>query len=143
LLLTEREPLYFTAVDGSKVAVTVVLCFGASVIPAALPFAVNPAPDTATFEIVMFAVPVFVSVTDWLLPPAEMPTFPKFKLVELAFSTSELPEEDEEVESTTLQTFNDPVELNAPTLLTYLLADCSERNFKFKPTVFCVEPVTT
>lgn len=49
------------------------------------PLALNPLPDAATSEIVMFVVPTSVRITPWV---AEFPTgkFPKLRLVELGVS---------------------------------------------------------
>ena len=53
--------------------------------PADIPLALKPAPETATFETVTFAVPAFVSVAVCVLL-LETLTLPKLRLVELAFT---------------------------------------------------------
>jgi hypothetical protein len=68
---------------GAKVTVRVADCAVASTVPLGMPLALNPAPATDTFEIVMFELPLFViDVVSELLVPS--PTLPNDKLVGLA-----------------------------------------------------------
>ncbi len=115
LQLMVMLPLYCPVEDGLNVALTVVVCAGLKVIPAALPLAVKPAPDTITFEMVTLEVPAFVRVR-FLVLLLETLTFPKLKLVGLAFKSNEELEEVETVDNTTLQTLRVPVELKVPKL---------------------------
>jgi len=78
-----------------------------------------------------------------IAPPAEMPTFPKFKFVALALKTKVLRDGVDDVESATSQIFNVPATLSSPTLFRCWEPDCSVRNFKLEPTVLCVEPSNT
>src|ERR1700759_4559504 len=66
LLAMISEPLELPVAAGVNQVRTVMLWPGAKVLPATLPCASKPAPDTDTFSSVTAAEPSFVSVTYWL-----------------------------------------------------------------------------
>jgi hypothetical protein len=61
--VTVTVPGNVPAAVGAKLTVNVVLCPGVSVTGGAIPEMLNPAPDSATAEIVVFTPPVFVRVS--------------------------------------------------------------------------------
>jgi hypothetical protein len=67
LLLTVSEPVAAPAVVGSKLTVRVALWFGCRVTGKLTPEALKPVPDTATPLMVSAAVPVEVSVSDFVV----------------------------------------------------------------------------
>ncbi len=77
LLATATLPVALPVADGVNVAVSVAVCPGARMSPEETPDALNPAPETATPEIVMLEFPAFVSVTD-CVPLLATFTLPKF-----------------------------------------------------------------
>jgi hypothetical protein len=79
-------PFTAPAAAGANCTVTVTDWFGVSISPEVTPLAVNPAPETLTFDIVTLALPLLVSATlsELLLPSF---TLPKLKLVVLNPST--------------------------------------------------------
>ena len=85
LLVNKTPPVRAPAVAGAKVAVPVVLCPGFRMTPLDTPVALNPAPETLTWDNVIAAVPVFdtVNVCDAVVP---ISTLPKAKLVGLSES---------------------------------------------------------
>ena len=85
LLATITLPFTAPAADGAKVTFNTAEFPAAKVRPEETPPVLTPAPDIATFEIEMVVLPVFVRVTDKMLP---LPTviFPKFRFVVLALS---------------------------------------------------------
>jgi hypothetical protein len=87
LLVTVTLPVNAPLLAGVKVAFSEAVFPGATTCPAEIPVALNPAPDTLTFEIVTFEFPLLVNVTlcALLLPTL---TLPKLKLVGLALSES-------------------------------------------------------
>jgi hypothetical protein len=85
LLFTETVPFTAPTTVGANTTDSTVVCPAVSVIGVAIPFALNPAPTTATLEIVTFPVPEFVTVTVFvLLFPTFM--FPNATLVGLTLS---------------------------------------------------------
>ena len=87
LLATETLPVTPPALDGANVAVKVAACPGAMMSPEETPVALNPAPETVTFEIVTLEFPAFVRVTLCVLLPDTL-TLPKLKDDELELSRS-------------------------------------------------------
>ena len=83
LLETVSLPVTLPAAAGVNVALIVVVCPGFRITPEA-PEALNPAPETVTFEMVMAALPAFVSVTFCELL-AETFTLPKLRADVLEF----------------------------------------------------------
>ena len=85
LLATVTLPFTAPAADGAKVTFNTAEFPAAKVRPEETPPVLTPAPDIATFETEMVVPPVFVRVTDKMLP---LPTviFPKFRFVVLALS---------------------------------------------------------
>ncbi len=81
LLATVMLPVALPAAAGSNVALNETLCPLERITPTAPP-ALNPAPETTTFEIVTLELPVLVSVTVWVLV-LEMLTLPKARPAEL------------------------------------------------------------
>jgi hypothetical protein len=61
--------------DGAKVTFISAVCPGAKKLPWDMPLALNPGPETLTFEIAMLALPAFVRVTSktLLLPKLTLP----------------------------------------------------------------------
>jgi hypothetical protein len=86
LLVTDTLPVTLPAAAGAKLAVKVADCPGARITPET-PVALNPAPETVTFEIVTLALPPFVSVTVCVLLFG-MVTLPKLKEDELELRSS-------------------------------------------------------
>jgi hypothetical protein len=85
LLTTETVPFTAPTTVGANTTESTVVCPAVSVIGVAIPFALNPAPTTATLEIVTLPVPEFVTVTVFvLLVPTFM--FPNARLVGLTLS---------------------------------------------------------
>jgi hypothetical protein len=85
LLDTETVPFTAPTTVGANTTESTVVCPALSVMGVAIPFAFNPAPTTATPEIVTLPVPEFVTVTVFvLLFPTFM--FPNAKLVGLTLS---------------------------------------------------------
>jgi hypothetical protein len=85
LLVTVTVPVAFPAAVGVNFAVKLKVWEGASVAGVLTPVRLNPVPLTVMLEIVAAAVPVFVSVINWLaLLPVE--TLPKFTLAGLALN---------------------------------------------------------
>jgi hypothetical protein len=78
LLATETLPVALPAAAGVKLAVKVAVCPAARMSPEETPVALKPAPETATFEIVMLEFPAFVSVT-LLVLLLDTFTLPKLK----------------------------------------------------------------
>ena len=87
LLAIESVPVSFPAAFGSKFTVYCTDWFGVSVSPDADPLKLNPVPETDTLEILAFALPVLVTVTDCV---AALPDFtlPKLKVVVLGESAT-------------------------------------------------------
>ncbi len=85
LLVTVTLPVKAPLVAGANVTFNVAICPAATTCPVEIPVALNPAPDTVTFDTVTLEDPAFVNVTESALL---LPTFtlPKLKLVGLAFS---------------------------------------------------------
>ena len=82
LLITETVPFTAPTTVGANTTERTVVCPAVSVMGVAIPFALNPAPVTATLEIVTLPVPEFVTVTVFvLLFPTFM--FPNARLVGL------------------------------------------------------------
>src|SRR5258705_335895 len=75
VLLIAMLPAALPVTVGAKVTFSAAVCPGASTVLAPAPLALNPAPVTATLEIVRFALPAFVSVTpcELLLPTTTLP----------------------------------------------------------------------
>ena len=86
VLLIAMLPEALPVPVGVNVTFSAAVCPGASTVLAPAPFALNPAPVTATLEIVRFALPAFVSVTpcELLLPTT---TLPKSRLLALALKS--------------------------------------------------------
>ena len=80
LLATMTLPVALPAVAGANVALRVVVWPGVRITPDA-PLALKPAPETLTFEMVMFELPALVRVTFWLLL-LPIVTLPKFMAAE-------------------------------------------------------------
>lgn len=80
------DPAALPVPVGENVTFSAAVCPGASIVLAPAPLALNPAPVTATLEIVRFALPAFVSVTpcELLLPTT---TLPKSRLLALALNS--------------------------------------------------------
>ena len=76
MLVTVTVPEAFPTAAGLNVTVTGAVWPADKVSPEDPPFAVNPAPEMLTLEIVTFPVPVFVSVTV-CVPLLETFTLPK------------------------------------------------------------------
>jgi hypothetical protein len=83
LLAIVRLPARFPAVVGENVTSNVAVCPGVRIRPAETPLAVTPMPVRLTLEMVTLELPVFESVTPWVLL-APVVTFPKLRLVGLA-----------------------------------------------------------
>lgn len=85
LLITEIVPFTAPTAVGAYTTDNTVVCPAVSVIGVAIPFALIPAPTTATLEIVTLPVPEFVTVTVFVLL---FPTFifPNATLVGLTLS---------------------------------------------------------
>jgi hypothetical protein len=85
LLVTDTPPLSVPATVGAKCTLNVALCPAVKLSGVVSPLAVKPLPETASCEMLTLALPVFVSVTGWLLL---LPTCtpPKFRLPGLALS---------------------------------------------------------
>ena len=64
--VTVTVPLNEVTLVGGKVTVNDVLCPGVKVTGVVIPETPNPAPDSATAEIVAFVPPVFLIVSVWL-----------------------------------------------------------------------------
>ena len=64
--MTVTVPLNVVALVGAKVTVNVVLCPGVNVTGGVIPEMLNPAPDSATAEIVALVPPVLVRVSVWV-----------------------------------------------------------------------------
>ena len=79
LLVTVTLPVNEPVLAGVNVTLSEAVFPGATVCPAETPVALNPAPETVTFETVMFELPLLVNVTLWELL---LPTFtlPKLKV---------------------------------------------------------------
>ena len=84
-LATVTLPFRAPAADGAKVTFNTAEFPAAKVRPEETPPVLTPAPEIDTFETEMLVLPVFVRVTDKMLP---LPTviFPKFRFVVLALS---------------------------------------------------------
>jgi len=91
VLVTEMLPLALAADAGANAAVKEVLWPALRVRGTASPVKLKPAPVAAAVEIVMLAVPEFISVIVWepLLPTS---IFPKLKLAGLAERDPWIPE---------------------------------------------------
>src|ERR1700730_3709189 len=87
LLLTVSAPECVPVAEGANVARTVVDCVGLRTSPAAAPLALNPAPATATLEIVTLEVPALVRVIVCSLLLDTL-TLPKFRLEGLGFKSN-------------------------------------------------------
>ena len=87
LVIVTLAPPTVPAEAGAKVTVRVADCAGVSTVPFGMPLSLNPAPVTVTPEIVMFELPLLVTivVSELSLPS---PTLPKDKLVGLTPSDS-------------------------------------------------------
>jgi hypothetical protein len=98
LLTIEMLPLALPADVGANFAVSVVLEPAPSVCGVVIPLMLYPAPDVVAWEMVMLAVPEFVSVIvcEPLLPT---PTEPKFTLAGLAPSCPCVPVPDSAIEA--------------------------------------------
>ena len=85
LLVTVTLPVNAPLVPGANVTFSVAVCPAATTCPDEMPVALNPAPETVTFDTVTPEEPAFVNVTESALL---LPTFtlPKLKLVGLAFN---------------------------------------------------------
>ena len=85
LLETEAVPVELPVVVGVNATFSAADFPGASAVLELIPFALKPAPEAVTLEMVTLELPVLVRVTaNVLLLP--LFTFPKFKLVGLATS---------------------------------------------------------
>jgi hypothetical protein len=84
LLTTETLPVTAPAAAGEKASVSDALCPAAKVSGTAKPPAVNPAPVTATCEMLTLLLPVFVRTTDRepLAPKSKLLRFREFALAE-------------------------------------------------------------
>ena len=84
LLITETLPVTLPAATGEKATVNVAFCPAVRVRGTAKPPAVNPAPVTATCEMLTLLLPVFVSTIDCepLAPTRRLPRFREFALAE-------------------------------------------------------------
>ena len=80
-------PAALPVADGVNVTFSAAVCPGANIVLGPAPLAPNPAPLTATLEIVRLALPAFVSVRlcELLLPTS---TLPKSRLLVLALSSA-------------------------------------------------------
>lgn len=87
LLATETLPLMLPAEEGSNDTARVAVCSEFNISPLETPLALKPAPDMVTPEMVTVELPVFVSVTFWLLV-VETFTFPKLNEEVLELRTS-------------------------------------------------------
>lgn len=98
LLTIEMLPLALPAVVGANCALKVVLNPAPKVSGVLKPLMLIPAPDAEAPEIVTLAVPVFVTVMDWvpLLPTA---TDPKLTLEGLALSWPSVPVPDNAIDA--------------------------------------------
>ena len=83
LLVTVTLPFTLPAAVGANAMLSVADWLGVRTVPAVTPLALNPAPVTATLDMVMLEFPLFVSVTldEPLLPTF---TFPKLRLAGVA-----------------------------------------------------------
>ena len=63
LLDTFTLPVTLPAEEGLNVVLKVAVCPGVRVSPVEIPLELKPAPDTLTFEIVIFEFPALVNVT--------------------------------------------------------------------------------
>ncbi|MGC2297262.1 MAG: hypothetical protein WA476_00565 [Acidobacteriaceae bacterium] len=87
LLLIVTDPLAAPAAVGSKLIVSVAVCFGFSVIGTPMPDSAKPVPAADTALIVSAAVPEEVSVTDFVAVVLSA-SVPKATLVELKLSAA-------------------------------------------------------
>ena len=85
--VTVTVPLNVLALVGANFTVNVVLCPGVNVTGVVIPETLNPAPDSATAEIVAFVPPVFLIVSVWL-EVCPTVTFVYVKLVGEAVKTA-------------------------------------------------------
>lgn len=86
LLVTVMLPVMLPATVGEKPAVSDALCPAARVNGTVIPLTVNPAPDTATCEIVTLLFPVLMRETDCELLVLPTRMLPKLKLLILGDS---------------------------------------------------------
>jgi len=84
LLVTVMLPVALPAVAGENVALSVPLCPGERVTPASPPPALNPAPETLTFEMVTLEFPALFRITFCVLLLDRF-LLPNAKLVALLF----------------------------------------------------------
>ena len=87
MLVTDTLPVALPATVGAKFTLNVALCPAVKLSGVVSPLALKPLPETVRCEMLTLALPMFVSVTGWLLLLSTF-TLAKFRLPGLALSFS-------------------------------------------------------